>query len=272
MKKIIIRPSKYWKFANFEELWEYRELLYFLVWRNIRIRYSQAVIGVLWVILQPIIATIIFTIVFGRFAKFSSEGLPYSIFVFSALLPWNLFSSSITGTGSSLIINRNLVTKVYFPRILIPISKVLESVIDFFIACTILFLLMSLFRVFPGKLILFFPLFFLWLVILSLGVGFWLSALNVKYRDVTHIIPFLVQIWLYSSPIVYTLNLVPQKWHWIYAINPMVGIIEGFRWSLLGRGVDLATVVPISFAITCLIFITGWIYFRSAEKNFADII
>lgn len=272
MENTLIKPSEKFEGFNFKELWEYRELLYFLVRRNIKIRYSQTFIGVLWVVLQPVAIMLIFSIIFGRFAKLPSEGVPYAILVFSALLPWNLFASAISGAGTSLVMNRNLVTKIYFPRIIIPVAKVIESMLDFCISCIILFGMMVFYKIVPGRAILILPFFILWTIILALGVGFWLSALNVKYRDVTHATPFLVQIWLYVSPVAYSFSLIPKKWLWIYSLNPMVGIIEGFRWSLLAKGSDFITIFPTSLIITCIIFITGVMYFCKTEKTFADII
>ena len=272
VEKTVIEPSERIEVFNFRELWEYRELLCFLTWRNLKVRYSQTVIGVLWVVMQPVLTMLVFSVLFGRFAKLPSEGAPYTIFVFVALLPWNLLATATSGAGVSLVVSRNLISKVYFPRIIVPIAKVMESVIDFCISCVVLFCLMLFYRIFPGINVLFLPFFILWTLVLALGVGIWLSALNVKYRDVNYAIPFLVQIWLYASPVAYTLNLVPKKWHWMYSLNPMVGIIEGFRWSLLGKGVGLVTVFPISLAVTFAIFITAITYFSNSEKTFADII
>lgn len=272
MQKILIEPAKRWQNFNFKELYEYRELLYFLTWRNLKVRYSQTIIGVLWVIIQPVMTMLIFSILFGRFAKLPSEGFPYTIFVFSALLPWNLFAGSLSGASTSLVNNRNLISKIYFPRIIIPIARVLENLVDFCISCFILFILMGLYGILPTKSIIIVPFFTLWVMILSLGAGFWLSALNVKYRDVGHAVPFLMQIWLYVSPVAYAFSLIPKKWHWLYSLNPMVGIIEGFRWSLLGKGVDLTVVLPISLIVSFIIFITGAVYFINTENTFADII
>jgi lipopolysaccharide transport system permease protein len=272
MPEILIKPSGRWEGLNFKELGAYWELLFFLVWRNIRVRYSQTVIGVLWVIIQPVMTTFIFTAIFGWFAKLPSEGVPYAIFVFSGLLPWNLFANSISGASTSLVMNRNLISKVYFPRVFIPLAKVFETLIDFCISCVILVILMWFYKYLPPGSVIFFPFFVLWVVILALGVGLWLSALNVKYRDIAHGVPFLVQIWFYVSPVAYAYSIIPAKWQWLYAMNPMVGIIEGFRWALLGKGVNLETVLPISMAVSCLILFLGVIYFCNTERTFSDII
>lgn len=271
MEKILIQPKKSIK-LNIKELWDYRELLYFAVWRNIKVRYKQTAIGVSWAMLQPLILMLIFSIVFGRFAKLPSEGIPYPIFTLTAILPWNLFANTFSKAGTSLVLNRQLITKVYFPRIIIPLATVAEGVIDFCIACIILFLTLFFYGIMPKMSMLIFPFFAMLTIILSFGVGLWLSALNVKYRDIKFIIPFLVQIWLYSSPVAYTLSLVPKKWYFIYALNPMVGIIEGFRRAFLGKGINLSTVLPTSITVIVIIFISGLVYFRKVEKNFADII
>ncbi|OIO81112.1 MAG: phosphate ABC transporter permease [Candidatus Omnitrophica bacterium CG12_big_fil_rev_8_21_14_0_65_43_15] len=272
MEKIEIKPADSSGLFNFRELWSYRELLYFLVWRNIKARYSQTAIGVLWVVIQPLMVMLIFSVLFGRLANLPSEGLPYTVFVFSGLLPWNLIANAVSGAGSSLIMNRNLVAKVYFPRIIIPLARVLEGLIDFGISCCILFCLILFYKIIPARTIVALPFFILWTIVLALGVGFWLSALNVRYKDVAHIMPFLSQIWFYVSPVAYTLNLVPEKARWLYSLNPMVGIIEGFRWSLFARGASLTIVFPASLIITAVIFITGLFYFYNSEKTFADII
>jgi len=271
MQKTTIEPSGKWRNFSFKEIWEYRELLYFMVWRNLRVRYSQTVIGVLWVILQPVLTMLIFAVIFGKFAKLPSEGAPYAIFVFSALLPWNLFSNSISAAGVSLNMNRNIITKVYFPRIIIPMAKVLENALDFCISCLVLFTLMLFYHILPSKILLL-PLFFLWVVILAVGAGLWLSITNVKYRDVVYAVPFLMQAWFYVSPVAYSFNLIPEKWRYIYSLNPMVGIIEGFRWLFLDKESCLPAVFPISIAMTCVIFITGLVYFYNTEEALADII
>lgn len=272
MAVIIIKPAKKWQGINFRELWESRELVYFFTRRNLKVRYSQTIIGVIWVVLQPVLMMLIFSVFFGRFAKLPSDGFPYTVFVFSALLPWNLFASSINGSSTALVSNRNLVSKVYFPRIIMPMARVLESLVDFCISFFILFILMRIYGVLPAKSTIFVAFFILWAVVLALGVGFWLSALNVKYRDVTYAVPFLIQVWFYVSPVGYSLSIIPEKWHWLYSLNPLVGVIEGFRWSLLGGGRSLPAVLLTSLFTTCIIFITGVIYFSNTENTFADVI
>jgi len=272
MHKTLIKNSTRPAWFNLGELWECRELLYFLIRRNIKIRYSQTFIGVLWVVLQPVTTMLIFSVIFGRFAKLPSEGVPYTMLVFSALLPWNLFAGAMSGASTSLVMNRNLVTKIYFPRIIVPMAKVIESMLDFCISFVILLGMMLFYKIPINRAIVALPVFILWVVILALGAGFWASALNVKYRDVTYAIPFLAQIWLYVSPVAYSLSLIPRKWQGIYSLNPVVGIIECFRWSLLAKEFDFMTVLPVSFIMTLIIFITGVMYFCHTEKTFADII
>lgn len=272
MIKTLIKPSRGLGINNLKELWKYRELLFFLAWRNIKVRYSQAIIGILWVVIQPVMTMLIFSIIFGKFARLPSEGVPYTVFVFSALLPWNLFANSVSGAGTSLVINRSLITKIYFPRLVIPMAKVIENMLDFMISCFVMFCIMLFYGISPTKNILVLPLFILWLTILALGLGFCLSAMNVKYRDVSYAIPFLMQVWFYMSPVAYSLNLIPQKWHKIYSLNPMVGIIEGFRWSILGKACDFHTIIPLSLTITFIIFVAGLAYFCSIERTIADII
>ncbi len=269
---IIIEPRKgiknYWK-----ELYSYRELFLFLAWRDILVRYKQTVIGVAWSVLRPLLTMIVFTIVFGKLAKMPSGGIPYPILVYSAMLPWQFFSNIITESGNSLISNSNMISKVYFPRIIIPTTSMIVSLIDFFISSVILSLIMLYYKFTPTLYILFIPFLLILAIITSLGIGFLISALNVKYRDFRYIIPFLVQFGLYISPVGFSSSVVPEKWRLIYSLNPMVGVIDGFRWAIIGK--DFNIYLPgfiLSIVIGVLMFIIGFIYFRKTEREFADVI
>jgi lipopolysaccharide transport system permease protein len=270
--KTVIEPPGSWLSINFKELWAYRELLFILAWRDISILYKQSIVGIGWVIIQPVMAMIIFTIIFGKFAKLPSEGIPYPIFTYCALLPWNYFARSLSGSSNSLVGASHLITKVYFPRLIIPLSKVFSGLIDFCIAFVILIVMMVWYHISPTGGIFFLPLFMLVAMITSLAVGLWLTALNVKYRDVQFIVPFLTQFWLYASPVAYSTSIVPVKWQWIYALNPMVGVIEGFRWALLGKSAPNTEMILLSSGIVLLIFVSGLYYFKRMERTFADII
>ncbi|MBM3701056.1 MAG: ABC transporter permease, partial [Actinobacteria bacterium] len=251
------------------DLWRYRELFYFLSWRDILVRYKQTVIGITWSILRPIITMIIFTIVFGRIAKLPSNDAPYPILVFTALLPWLFFSSALSDSSNSLIGNANMVSKIYFPRMILPTSAVIVALIDFFISFILLGIIMLWYRFIPSWKIVFMPLFLLLALIVSLGAGFLLSALNVKYRDFKYIVPFIIQFGLYVSPVGFSSNVIPGKWRFLYSINPMVGVIDGFRWSIIGKGVEFY--IPgflISIFLAFLLLLAGIIYFRQTEKNF----
>ena len=259
---------QYWK-----DLWNYRELFYFLAWRDILVRYKQTVIGVLWALLRPLIIMVVFTIVFGKMAKLPSEGVPYPILVFTALLPWQFFSNSLTESSSSLINNSNLISKVYFPRLVVPTSSVIVSFVDFIISGAILFVLMVWYDFWPTWCILTLPFFVLIAFTASMGAGLWISALNVKYRDFRYIVPFIVQFGLYISPIGFSSTVVPEKWRLLYSLNPMVGVIEGFRWAILGKNTEYY--IPgftLSICIVILIFTGGLWFFRITEKTFADVI
>lgn len=260
--------SHYWR-----DLWRYRELFYFLAWRDLLVRYKQTVIGIAWAVIRPLLTMLVLTLVFGKLAKLPSDGVPYPLLVFAALLPWQLFASSFTEAGNSLISNANMISKVYFPRITIPVSKIIVSLVDFLISLLLLSLLMLWYGMIPSPRILFLPLFTLIAVAASLGGGLWISALNVKYRDFRYIVPFVVQFGLYVSPVGFTSSLVPENWRLLYSINPMVGVIEGFRWAILGGESQLY--LPgfvLSMITVVLILVTGYLYFRKTEKSFADVI
>jgi len=257
---------------KWRELWEYRELLYFLTWRDVKLRYKQAALGVAWAVLQPLLTMVIFTVIFGNFAKLPSEGIPYPVFSFVALIPWQLFSGSLSRAGTSLVANSNLLTKVYFPRLIIPISAVAAGLVDFVISLIILLGLMFIYGIVPSWTIITLPFFILLSALTALAVGLWLSALNVQYRDVQHAIPFIIQAWMYASPVAYSADLVPSGIvRILYGLNPLAGVIQGFRWALLrGSPPDLLFVA--SIIVVVLLLITGLMYFRKMEDRFADIV
>jgi lipopolysaccharide transport system permease protein len=269
---IIIRPSKGLAWVNLGELWAYRDLLYFLIWRDVKVRYKQTALGAAWAILQPLFTMIVFTIFFGRLAKVPSDGIPYPVFCFCALLPWQLFSRALTESGNSLVANQNLITKVYFPRLIIPLAAILGGLVDFGISFVVLLAMMFYYGIIPNVAVLALPLFLLLAIITALAVGLWLSALNVNYRDVKHTIPFLVQFWLFATPIAYPSSLVPEQWRLLYGLNPMVGVVEGFRWALLGKGGGVGPLVLVSVIAVVVLLAGGLMYFKHMEKTFADVV
>lgn len=269
---IRIEPSRSWVSVNYRELWVYRELLYFLVWRDVKVRYKQTAIGIGWTILQPLMTMAIFTMIFGHFAKVPSDGVPYPVFAYTALLPWNLFAGSLNRCTVSLVGSANLITKVYFPRLIVPAAATISGVIDFVISLVFLLALMLWYHIVPTWGALTLPVFLVLTLITVLAVGLWLSALNVRYRDVGHAIPFLIQIWMFLSPVAYPVSLVPEQWRLLYSLNPMVGVIEGFRWALLGKQSPDFTVIAISSAVVIVVFLGGLLYFKRIERTFADVV
>ncbi|HSE30144.1 MAG TPA: ABC transporter permease [Pyrinomonadaceae bacterium] len=269
---IFIKPSKSWVSLNLRSLWEYRELLYFLTWRDIKVRYKQTVLGAAWAILQPLTTMLIFSLFFGRLVKVPSDGIPYPLFAFAALVPWTFFANGLNQSSNSLVSSANLLKKVYFPRLTIPLATVLAGVVDFVLAFAVLLLLMAFYRVIPTVNIIWTPLLLALAFVTSLGVGLWMSALNVRYRDVRYVVPFLVQIWLFATPIAYPSSLLSEPWRTIYGLNPMVGVVEGFRWALLGAKTAPGLMVLASALASLLILITGAYYFRHMEKTFADVV
>ena len=255
---------------NLKEIWNYRELLYFLVWRDVKVRYKQTLIGVTWVILQPLLTMMIFTLVFSYLAKIPSEGVPYPIFAYAALLPWTYFSHAIGRCASSVIGDAGLITKVYFPRLIIPLASVIPPFFDFCWSLLILFGMMAWYGISLSWALLAAPAFLLLALLTALGVGLWLSALNVRYRDVNHVVPFMIQIWMFASPIVYPVSLVPEKWRLLYSLNPMVGVIEGFRWGILGKASPDPMVLGISSFMVLALLAGGIVFFKRMEKTFAD--
>lgn len=258
----------YWR-----DLWRYRELFYFLAWRDILVRYKQTAIGVLWALIRPLLTMIVFTVVFGKLAKMPSEGVPYPVLVFTAMLPWQFFSSAFTEAGNSLITNSNLISKVYFPRLVVPTSSVIVSFVDFLISGIILMGLMIWYAFLPDWHIVFLPLFILIAFAAAMGSGLWVAALNVEYRDFRYIIPFVIQFGLYVSPVGFSSSIVPEKWRLLYSLNPMVGVIDGFRWSILGENAKIFWPgFLLSIALVLAILVSGIVYFRKMEKTFADVI
>lgn len=270
--RTLIKPSSGWRTLDLREVWAYRELLGMLAWRDVSIRYKQSVAGIGWAIIQPLMTMVIFTIIFGKFAKLPSDGFPYPVFAYCALLPWNYFAQSLSGSSDSLVGSSYLITKVYFPRLILPLSKVSSGLIDFGVAFIILFGMMAWYRISPTAGILLLPVFMLVAMLTALGVGLWFTALNVKYRDVRFIVPFIAQFWMFASPVAYSTSLVPEKWRWLYGLNPMAGVIEGFRWALLGKSAPDFRMMLVSFAAVCAVLITGLFYFKKMEKTFADIV
>ena len=269
---VTLKPAKGWLGIDLKELWHYRELIYFLTWRDIKVRYKQAVLGIAWSVLQPVLTTAIMTVVFGVLLKVESDGLPYPVFALSALLPWHLFQLSLQKSSISLVGNANLLTKVYFPRVIIPLSSVLAALVDFAISLALLFIAMAIYRLpLTWNVLWVIPLTLL-TVFAALAVGFWLSALNVQYRDVQQMVPFLIQIWMYATPIVYPITTIPEgTFRYIYSLNPMVGVVQGFRWAFFGGSPPDMTLI-ISSAAVLLLLVSGLFFFRRMEKTFADVV
>jgi lipopolysaccharide transport system permease protein len=268
----VIQPPRGLGSLDVAALWEYRELLYFLVWRDVKVRYKQTFIGASWAIFQPAMTMAIFTVVFGNFAKIPSDGLPYAVFAYTALLPWTYFSTALSRSGTGLVSNANLITKVYFPRLIIPLASVIAPAVDFLFAFLLLLGLMAWFGIVPTWGILVLPLFFLLAMITALAIGLWLAPLNARYRDVGHTIPFVTQFWMFASPVVYPVSLIPESWRLLYSLNPMVGVIEGFRWALLGKGDTDFSPMLVSVAVVLVLLIGGVVFFKRMERTLADVI
>lgn len=269
---IILRPSKGWTALNLRDLWRYRELIYFLTWRDIKVRYKQTVLGAAWAVIQPLVNMVVLTIIFGNFAKLPTDGVPRPIFTFTALLPWGLFAKALSDAGRSMLSNRNMITKVYFPRLIIPLASVMGGIVDFMIQMVILLGMMFFYHYYPTWNVWTLPFFLLLALVTALGFGLWLSALNVLYRDVGYILPFLTQLWMLVTPVAYSANVVPEPWKLIYALNPMVGVVEGFRWAMLGTQEAPGPILAISTTISVLLLVTGMYYFRRMERTFADMV
>jgi len=254
------------------DLWEYRELLYFLTWRDIKVRYKQTVLGATWAIIQPVFTMVVFSLFFGRLAKIPSDGIPYPIFAYAALVPWTFFANGLSQSSNSLVGSAELITKVYFPRLIIPVSSILSGLIDFAIAFAVFILMALYYGIYPTTSILLLPFFLLLGLTTALGVGLWLSALNVRFRDVRYIIPFLTQFWLFATPIAYPSSLLSEPWKTIYGINPMVGVVEGFRWVLLGTETAPGAMIYVSSLVALCLLVSGVFYFKRVEKYFTDVI
>jgi lipopolysaccharide transport system permease protein len=270
---VVIEPSRGWIALRLHELWQYRELIYFLIWRDIKVRYKQTALGAAWAIIQPFFTMIIFSIFFGNLAGIKPDsGVPYPVFSYAALVPWTFFANGLSQASNSLVGNANLIKKVYFPRLVVPIAAVLSGVVDFALAFAVLLAMMLYYGVVPTLSVLWLPALLLLALVTSLGVGLWLSALNVEFRDVRYVVPFLIQVWMFASPIAYPSSLVPEPWRAIYGLNPMVGVVEGFRWALIGSGTPPGPVVLASALAALALLVSGAFYFRRMEKTFADVV
>lgn len=269
---IIIKPTKGWGSLNLGELWLYRELIYFLTWRDLKVRYKQTLLGAGWAVLQPVLSMVVFSIFFGGLLNVPSEGVPYPIFSYAALLPWGMFAKALNDTARSLVSNRAMLTKIYFPRMVIPLASIFSGLADFLIAFIVMLGLMIYYQIPPTANIWTLPFFLLLAVVTALGVGLWLSSMNVLYRDIGYMIPYITNLWFYLTPIVYPASEVPEQWQAVYALNPMVGVVEGFRWALLNTSEPPGPMIFVSALIAVLIFISGMFYFRRMEKTFADMV
>lgn len=268
-----VEPSRGWVPIRLGELWEYRELLYFLVWRDVKVRYKQTALGALWAIIQPFFTMVVFSVFFGGLAKVPSDGIPYPIFSYAGLLPWTFFSNGLAQAAASVVGNSSLVTKVYFPRLVVPLSSVLGGLPDLAIAFVLLIGMMFYYGIVPTAAVLWLPAFALLALVTALGVGLWMSALNVQYRDIRYAVPFLIQIWMFASPVAYPSSLLSEPWRTLYGLNPMVGVLDGFRWSLLGTANGVfGPMLAASAAMSVLILISGAFYFRRMERSFADVV
>jgi lipopolysaccharide transport system permease protein len=267
-----IEPSHGWISLKLHELWEYRELLYFLVWRDIKVRYKQTVLGAAWAIIQPFFTMVVFSLFFGRLAKIPSDGIPYPIFSYAALVPWTFFSQGLRQASTSLVQYSGLITKVYFPRLAIPIARVVSGIVDFILAFIVLLAMMLAYGIVPTVNALWLPVFLLLAFITSLGTSLWLAALNVQFRDIGYVIPFVIQFWTYATPIAYPSSLLPEPWRTVYGINPMAGVVEGFRWALLRTDTAPGPIIIVSTLVAVALLVSGAFYFRRMEKNFADVV
>ncbi len=269
---VVIQPSRGWVSLQLRDLWAYREVFYFLIWRDLKVRYKQTLLGAAWVVLQPLLTMIVFSIFLGRFGKIPSDGVPYPLFTFIALLPWQFFAHALSDAGNSVVQNQHLITKIYFPRLIIPLAAVCGRLADVGISMVILIGLLVYYGVSPTMALLTLPLFILLAMLTTLAVGLWLAALNVRYRDVTYAIPFLTQAWLFATPVAYPSSLVPEAWRALYALNPMAGVVEGFRWALLGTTGVMGAPLAVSVVVVIVLLIGGLIYFRRTDTTFADVV
>ena len=268
----VIRPSRGWVNLHLKELWAFRELLFFLMWRDIKVRYKQTVIGIGWAVIQPLFTVLVFSLLFGTLAKIPSNGLPYPVFLYSAMLPWSLFATGLSSGSTSLVANQRLVTRVYFPRLVLPIAAVLGSLVDFVVAFAVFLVLMLYFGILPTVAIVTLPLFIAIALFSAIGIACWLSAIDARYRDVRYALPFLTQVWYFATPIIYPVSFVPEGWRWILGLNPMTVVVEGFRWALLGQPLDVGFTPLLSLTLVAVLFVSGLFYFRRAERVFADMV
>jgi lipopolysaccharide transport system permease protein len=269
---VSIRPSRGWKSLRLRELWEYRELMYFFVWRDVKVRYKQTVLGAAWAILQPFLTMVVFSVFFGQLANVPSDGVPYPISSYAALVPWTFFANGVIQSSNSLVGNSSLITKIYFPRLIVPTSAVLSGMVDFGIAFVVLLGMMLYYGIMPSAAVLWLPLLLVLALMSSLAVGFWLSALNVQFRDVRYAVTFLIQFWLFATPIAWPSSLLERPWRTLYGVNPMAGVVEGFRWALLGTNTAPGPMIIVSALTALALLISGAFYFRRMERNFADVI
>lgn len=267
-----VQPSRGWVSLQLRELWQYHELLYFLVWRDVKVRYKQTALGAAWAIIQPFFTMVVFSLFFGRLARIPSDGVPYPIFSYAALVPWTFFATGLANAANSLVGSANLVKKVYFPRLTIPVATVLSGLVDFVLAFAVLLAMMLFYGITPTANALWLPLLLLLALVTSLGVGIWLSAMNVQFRDVRYVVPFVTQFWMFATPIAYPSTLLSEPWRTLYALNPMVGVVEGFRWALLGTNTRPGATIAVSATAAVLLLVGGAFYFRRMEKTFADVV
>jgi lipopolysaccharide transport system permease protein len=268
----IVQPRRAFWDLELRDLWAYHELLFFLVWRDVKVRYKQTALGVAWAVLQPLMATLIFSIFFGRLARMPSDGIPYPVFAYVAMVPWQYFANALTESSNSLVASQNVIKKVYFPRLIIPLGSVIAGLVDFCFAFIVLIGMMYHYHITPSRSIFLFPVFLLLAIVTALAAGLWLSALNVQFRDVKHTIPFLTQFWMFATPVVYPASLIPPKWRMWYGLNPMAGVVDGLRWSILGRAGPPGPMIGVSAAAVLVLLAGGYLYFRKMETSFADIV
>jgi lipopolysaccharide transport system permease protein len=271
-ESVVITPSRGWQPIRLADLWEHRELVYFLIWRDLKVRYKQTIVGAAWVVVQPVVSTVIFTIIFGRLAQLPSDGLPYGLFAFAAMVPWTMFAASVNQGTRSVTGGGALISRVYFPRLLLPVSSVLSYLVDLAIGLAILVVVMAFYGYVPGVEVLALPLFLALLMVTAFGACSFLGALNAQYRDVAYVTPFVLQIWLYATPIVYAASLIPEQWQWLYSLNPMVAVVNGFRWCFLGGPSPFGVYFVISVAAALVIAAVGVVTFKRMERNFVDVL
>jgi lipopolysaccharide transport system permease protein len=268
----VIQPTPGWRTLDLAELWRFRELIFFLAWRDVKLQYNRAAFGLLWTVLRPLVAATVFTVVFGRLAKVPSDGLPYPVFAFLGLIPWNYFAKTTTNSGGSLLSGRNLITKVYFPRLILPLSAALSGLVELAIGFAVLLVLLPIFGQIISPTIVIVPLFIALAVLTSLSIGVWLAALDVRYKDVRYLIPFLMQLWLFATPVIYPSSLIPDQLRTLYGLNPMAGVVDGFRWAVLGQAAPPGPMLALSVLVVGLTLVSGLFYFRRVERTFADVL